>query len=293
MDRLVDSITELVLKELSLEGPPVAMVGSSLALSPQDGGDGSALSMGQESADASLAQVSLGPTEELLKASSDVLRSGPKVLVVPGPESVEPEAWRTLAEAKVAPSFVVWQGFSRERALRDTKGGGLVEVAPGWMSMLSGVKALVLLGSDLGTLGALAALGAGGIAPSSLGVAAVAMGLPVFCGAAGFESVRRHSARLAPGFVRAFEEAWRLVASFGIELGGVPELSSFLGALGHPGNGSSGAGVKNQGRDVVTTEDVEAARRLGQTILGVSLGTIVTPLARQRAQEWGIEVKVS
>ena len=44
------------------------------------------------------------------------------------------------------------------------------------------------------------------------------------------------------------------------------------------------------GRDVVTVEDVEAVRRSGSKQLQVAMGTIVTPLAAQRASEWGIEV---
>ena len=37
-------------------------------------------------------------------------------------------------------------------------------------------------------------------------------------------------------------------------------------------------------------EDVEAVRRSGSKQLQVAMGTIVTPLAAQRASEWGIEV---
>jgi hypothetical protein len=114
--------------------------------------------------------------------------------------------------------------------------------------------------------------------------------MPVFCESGIYEKVRRHSARLAPGFVRTFEESWRTATSFGVEFGTAPELKAFLSNLG-PTGASKVAASKGGGRDVVTSEDVEAAKRAGQTQLLVGMGSIVTPLALQQAGDWGIEVK--
>ena len=47
---------------------------------------------------------------------------------------------------------------------------------------------------------------------------------------------------------------------------------------------------RSGGRAVVTVKDVEALRQAGTGRLEVAIGTIVTPLASQRAAEWGIEV---
>jgi hypothetical protein len=215
---------------------------------------------------------------------------GARLLVVPGPEPVAEEVWNALASVPSRSSALVWNGFRQDQLPASAARWPLEARGTGWSKVVGDYQAVCLLGSDLPILGSIAHLGAGGQPPAAVAVAGVASGLPVFCETGLFERVRRHSARLAPGFVRAFEEAWRGAASFGIELGGPAELGAFLSRLTGKGAASAPA-AKNGGRDVVTGEDVEAARRAGLKQLLVGMGAIVTPLARQQAAEWGIEVK--
>jgi hypothetical protein len=252
MDSLVEAITELVIKELEA--------------------------------------VRKGTGAPAPAVSSQAPRpKAARLLVVPGPEPVREEVWSALASARTRSSALVWNGFRQDQLPAAAAGWPLESRGTGWSKVVGDYQAVCLLGSDLPTLGS---IGAGGLPPAGVAVAAVAAGLPVFCEAGLFERLRRHSARLAPGFMRAFEEAWRTVASFGVELGGPVELAAFLARRGAArGDGAAGPAAKSGGRDVVTGEDVEAARRAGQTVLSVGMGAIVTPLARQQAAEWGIEVK--
>jgi hypothetical protein len=258
LSSLVDAITELVVKELELARAGEQVVAASM-----------------------------------LAASPPPARParGPRVLVAAGSEGVPEEAWSALAQAKARPSALVWTGFRQDQLPRSTAADWPLEArGSGWSKVVADYSAVVLLGCDLPTLGSIAALGAGGLPPAGAAVCAVAAGLPVFCESSALEKIRRHSARLAPGFVRTFEEGWRGAAGFGIEFGAATELSAFLARLGGASGGASPAS-KSGGRDVVTGEDVEAARRAGRRELLVGMGAIVTPLARQQAAEWGIEVK--
>lgn len=212
---------------------------------------------------------------------------GARVLVVRSGEAISPEVWSVFSAAKVSPVYLSLEGSSPE----PTPAGWPVESRrSAWSRWIGEYRALCLLGADLPTLGSIAALGAGGGGPAASVVAALSAGLPVFCEASSLERIRRHSSRLAPGLTRAFEEAWRTAASFGVEFGQGAELSAFLSAL-DGAKPASAAAAKSGGRDVVTTEDVEAVRRAGEKTLSVGMGAIVTPLARQQASEWGIEVK--
>ena len=261
MDSLIEAITELVIKELeSARG-----VTTTATTATTNG--------------------AAAPVE-----AQAAQPKGPRLLVVPGPEPVSGEVWSTLEAGAVRPSAVVWTGFGQDQLPASIARWPLEARRTGWSKVVGDYGAVVLAGSDLPTLGGIASLGTGGLPPAGVAVAAVAAGLPVFCEASVFENVRRHSARLAPGFVRAFEDSWCAARSFGIEFGAAAELSSFLGRLG-PKAATAAAATKTGGRDVVTTEDVEAARRAGHKQLLVTMGAIVTPLARQQASEWGIEVK--
>lgn len=216
-----------------------------------------------------------------------VRTKGARVLVVRAGEAISAEVWSAFTTAKVSPVYLSLEGASPE----PPPAGWPVESRHcAWSHWVGEYRALCLLGGDLPTLGAIAALGAGGSRPAASVMAALSTGVPVFCEASNLERVRRHSSRLAPGLTRAFEEAWRTAASFGVEFGQGSELSAFLSAL-DGAKPTSAAAAKTGGRDVVTTEDVEAVRRSGGKTLSVGMGAIVTPLARQQASEWGIEVK--
>ena len=215
---------------------------------------------------------------------------GARILVCPGPLSVESALWKAVLEAPVSPSALVWQGFRSEQLGAPCKGWKLETRTGHWDKVASGYKAIVLLGADLSALSAIGNLGCGSSPPASVAVAGLAAGLPVFLEDGRYESLRRHSSRLASGFVSRFEEFYRIVSSFGVEFGGAGQLSSFLGRLG--GSAPASVSSRSGGRSVVTVEDVEATRRSGGKRMELAMGTIVTPLAAQRASEWGIEMVV-
>ena len=260
-DNLVEVITDLVLRELS--GEPTGSVAA--------------------------AQKSEPPVAKDLKVQS----KGPRVLVAPGPGKVEQSLWATFSESEAfRASSLVWNGYRQDQLPACCSDWGLEARSTNWGQVVSEYKAIVLLGSDLSVLGCLANLGGGGCPPAAIAVAGIASGMPVFLDDGQFESLRRHSSRLSSGFVRRFEELHRIVSSFGIEFGGSAKLAEFLrrtgGSKATPALGES----RSSGRDVVTVEDVEAAKRAGQAYLAVAMGTIITPLAGQRALEWGIEVRM-
>lgn len=215
-------------------------------------------------------------------------KSGPGVLVCPGPRSVQEAYWGVLASEDLAPTTLVWSDFRADQMIGPCA-AWKVEARNGhWDRVVSGYRALILLGCDLSVLAGIGNLGSGSVPPASAAVAALEAGLPVFADNSHFEQVRRHSSRLASGLVRRFEEFYRMVNSFGVEFGGAAQLPDFLRRLGSPTVQVSGN--RSEGRAVVTVEDVEAVRRAAGKRLTVAIGTIVTPLASQRASEWGIEV---
>lgn len=253
LDKLVEAITELVVQELQSQDQPTV---------PQ--------------------------AEKSARPGSG---SGSKILVAPGPSEVEPALWQSLtAQEGLRFSALVWNGFRKDQLPAECSAWGLETRTTGWSKVVSGYRAVCLLGADLSVLSSVAHLGAGTLPPAGVAVAAVASGVPVFIDERQFEQLRRHSARLPGGFVRRFEETWRTVASFGVEFGGTGALTAFLQQLGESGPVAGGA-PRSRGRDVVTVEDVEAVRRAQGKVLSVAVGSIVTPLAHQRAREWEIEVK--
>ncbi len=234
-----------------------------------------------------------GQTEAAPKpdpVAQEAAKPGTRILVCPGPDGVDGEFWKALCGASVTPSVLVWTGFRADQLSAPCSGWKLETRTSRMDKVVSGYKAVVLLGSDLSVLSAIGNLGCGGSPPASAAVAALSSGVPVFLDNGRYESLRRHSSRLAAGFVRRFEEFHRLVSSFGVEFGGASRLPDFLAGIGAPSPAS--AAGRSGGRSVVTVEDIEAVKRSGGDRMEMAIGTIVTPLAAQRASEWGIEMVV-
>lgn len=255
MDNLVEAITDLVLKELQA---------------------------GELKATCETAVAELSTAAAVSKKAP--------VLVAPGDEPLDEEILKAITRAEVWPTLYSWPGYSVDVPPVAFRNWPVESRQRDWKRLLSKYRALVLVGSDLAVLGSIAALGSCRQPPAILAITAVAIGMPVFIEATAFEQVRRFSARLAPGFVGAFEKNFAIVASFGIELGGASSLGSFLARLDRPT--AVAKSIANSGsRDVVTAEDIETARRAGHHQILVATGTIVTQLARQKAHECKIEVK--
>jgi hypothetical protein len=215
--------------------------------------------------------------------------SGIRVLVCPGPQSVDATCWNVLAETSaLSPAVLVWSGFRADQLIGPCASWSVETRCGQFDRVISGYKAVLLLGADLSVLSGIANLGNAGCPPASVAVAGLAAGLPVFVDNGHYEAIRRHSSRLASGFVRRFEEFYRMVHSFGVEFGGSTQLPGFLAGL--DSTAPAAPGDRSGGRAVVTVEDVDALRQSGAGRLEIAMGTIVTPLAHQRAVEWGIEV---
>lgn len=226
-----------------------------------------------------------GPNASLSSPPAE-LKKGSPVLVAAGPHSVQAPLWGSLLDCTgISPVILDWSGA----APGASAGWGVEKRGSNWSSVVSTYQAVVVLGADLSTLGSLANFAGDGSPPAGVALAALAGGRPVFMDDHAFEQFRRHSSRLPSGLVRRFEEFFRLVQSFGVEIGSSNKLSRFLSKLSSPVS-TPVVAERSSGRDVVTVEDVEAVRRSGGKRLHVALGSIVTPLASQRASEWGIEV---
>lgn len=216
--------------------------------------------------------------------------SGPSVLVVAGPHSVQAPMWGPLFDCPaLSPTALLWSGGQKRQLPDGCAHWSVREATSNSVSLVSDFQAVVLLGPDLSVLGSLANFAGDGVAPAGVALAALASGKPVFLDDNVFESFRRHSSRLSSGLVRRFEELYRIVQSFGVETGSAEQLSTFLRGLNSQGE-SVATAPRSAGRDVVTVEDVEAVRRSGGNRMQIALGSIVTPLASQKASEWGIEV---
>lgn len=206
-----------------------------------------------------------------------------RVLLCPGPAPVPGAVWEALATVDtVAWEAIVWEGF---RADQMRLPGKTVVPPAQWSAAVQSAHAVVLASADVGVLGAVAGL-LTLRPPSAAAIEGVVQGRPVYICAESLELFRRHANRLPQGLLRVFAERRATVESFGVQILEAAQVAAALkGEVRAPVAPSSG------GRDVVTTEDLEALQRNGQKVLEVANGAIITPLARQAAVQMGIEVR--
>ena len=154
-----------------------------------------------------------------------------------------------------------------------------------WEELVNSVEAVVLTGLPLEVLSKMALL-----IPDVPAVAAALTGLiqgrPVFAASPEVDKFRRSSGRLAGGLQAAYYQHLRAVEGLGLQILEPPQLAQKLQS-GVARSLPSSA----KGRDVLTVEDLDAALRSGQRVLNLAPGTIVTPLAQEKAQTMGIEVR--
>jgi hypothetical protein len=123
---------------------------------------------------------------------------------------------------------------------------------------------------------------------SAAALAGVMQGIPVLASAHEVDLLKRSSGRLPGPFLSLFHQHLRAVEGMGIQILESDALITRLGARVSAAPTSAG-----KGRDVITFSDLEAAARAGQKVLQLTPGTIVTPLAREKAAQMGIEVRFS
>ena len=124
---------------------------------------------------------------------------------------------------------------------------------------------------------------------SAAAVAAVMQGVPLYAGATEVDRLRRASGRLPGPFLSVLQQHLRTAEGMGLQVLEAEVLAQRLGRSGP----AAVVPAASKGRDVVTVADLEAAARAGQKILQVVPGTIITPLAQEKAQQMQIEVRFS
>lgn len=153
-----------------------------------------------------------------------------------------------------------------------------------WDELVHSMEAVVLPVFRLEILSRVASL-LSDVPASAAAVAGVMQGVPVLAGALEVDNLKRSSGRLPGPFLSLFHQHLRTVEGMGIQVLENEALVRRLGA-----KVAAPASAAGKGRDVITVSDLEAAARAGQKVLQVVPGTIVTPLARDKAAQMGIEV---
>lgn len=158
-----------------------------------------------------------------------------------------------------------------------------------WDDLVRSVQALVLPVFRLEVMTRLALL-LGDVPATGAAIAAIMQGVPVYASAHEVERVRRASGRLPGPFLSTFHQHLRGVEGLGVQ---VLEAEVLCQRLTNSVASSGFHSTAHKGRDVITVSDLEAAAAAGQKVLKVAPGTIITPLAREKAAQMQIEVSFS
>ncbi|MBS2033580.1 hypothetical protein JST97_01220 [bacterium] len=219
--------------------------------------------------------------------SSDQSRGGRPLLLVPAPAAfatIEP----LLTSLREVPG-VSWTAVRVAGVCEKRVGAALgnvkwVDPPLLWDDLIHSKEAVVLPVFRLEVLSRVASL-LSDIPASAAAVAGVMQGVPVLASALEVDNLKRSSGRLPGPFLSLFHQHLRTVEGMGVQVLEQEALVRRLGA-----RVSAPASAAGKGRDVITLSDLEAAARAGQKILQVVPGTIITPLAREKAAQMGIEV---
>ncbi len=214
-----------------------------------------------------------------------------KLILCGAPGSAcEKAAWDTLRLLNDVRWIVVdWPGYPASRVIPNLGGASFEVVTPPeiWDDLVCSADGVLIPFAPLEVLAKLSML-ITDIAPVSVAAAAVIQGIPVYAGGDDAERLTRHSARIPRAVISIVQEYARKVQSLGVLLDTPAQLAArFKGGVA----ALSSVSGKNGGRDVVTNEDVMAVMQAGSHVLEVSHGSIITSLARETAERFGIEVR--
>lgn len=188
--------------------------------------------------------------------------------------------------------IVDWVGYPAERmakglgvSLGDRRFSEVITPPELWDDLVRRAEAVILPFAPLDVLAKMAVLMVD-TPPVSASLAGLIQGVPVLFGADDAERLSRFSARITRGVVSVAQDHVRAVQGMGV----IVETPTQL--VGHMTGGVAAlVSSSSGGRDVVTNEDVMAAMQAGKKAIEVTAGSIVTSLARESAERFGIEVR--
>lgn len=143
--------------------------------------------------------------------------------------------------------------------------------------------------------------------PSTLIMQALMMGKPVIAARNGADPQDNWRAKAdmgqpAPGLMRVLQNNMRQVEAFGVQLADVRDLAAearkvykaydkhAAQAAGGDSPGRREAASQGGGKTIISAETIKAAALEGCRSYQVGRGTILTPLARDIAREYGVEI---
>jgi hypothetical protein len=200
---------------------------------------------------------------------------GRRLLLACAPASGKEPIWAALQT-----SGLNWTGVGQPCPAVKAK---WVEAPRLWDEFVHGFEALVVPVLPLAVISRVALLLSDCPVSSSI-VSAICQGVPVLACAHEVDALKRSSGRLPGPFLSLFHQHLRTLEGMGVQL---LEQEALLARLGQ----RQAKAAPARGRDVITLEDLEAAMKAGQTYLQVLPGSIVTPLAREKATQMNIEIR--
>ena len=207
--------------------------------------------------------------------SPPVEAEGRRLLLACAPASGKEPIWAALQSTGLP-----WTGVGQPSTLVRVR---WVEAPRLWDEFVHGFEALVVPVLPLAVISRVALL-LSDCPVSAAIVSAICQGVPVLACAHDVDALKRSSGRLPGPFLSLFHQHLRTLEGMGVQL---LEQEALLARLGQKQSKAAPA----RGRDVITLEDLEAAARAGQTSLQVLPGSIVTPLAREKATQMNIEIR--
>lgn len=192
-------------------------------------------------------------------------------MLVPAPSKASWDDLRKVPD-------VAWTGV-RVPGVREVDWVRWIDPPLLWDELVHGMEAVVLPVFRLDVISRVATL-LGDVPASAAALAGVMQGVPVLASSSEVDLLKRSSGRLPGPFLSLFHQHLRTVEGMGIS---VLEPAALVGRL----SGRLAVASASSSRDVITAGDLKP----GQKVLSLAPGAIITPLAREKAAQMGIEVR--